>query len=110
MTVNDLEVSTFQKRPCYRYIRTADKLPALGSGARVARVKLFDPCSGWTWYLAEYDPETRQAYGVVVGNETERGYFDMGELVSHRSNGFGLPIERDLHWTPCPLSEIAGAS
>ena len=81
-----------------------------GGGARVARVKLFDPCSGWTWYLAEYDPETRQAYGVVVGNETERGYFDMGELVSHRSNGFGLPIERDLHWTPCPLSEIAGAS
>lgn len=27
----DLEASTFQKRPCYRYIRKADKVPALGA-------------------------------------------------------------------------------
>ena len=67
--IADLEASTFQKRPCYRYIRRTDDMPALGSGARVARVKLFDPSGGWTWYVAEYDAETRQAYGLVDGFE-----------------------------------------
>jgi len=103
----DLEVSTFQKRPAYRYIRASDKMPPLAEGDDgdgIARIKLFDPTGSWTWYLSEYDPETRRAFGLVHGFEAEYGYIDMAELVAFRGR-FGLPIERDLHWTPRPLAE-----
>ena len=36
--------------------------------------------SNWTWYLTEYDPETEDAYGLVVGLEPEWGYFNLKEL------------------------------
>ncbi|KKK73646.1 hypothetical protein LCGC14_2891760 [marine sediment metagenome] len=56
----DLEASTFQKRPAYRYIRESDKLPSLEPEEEpIARIKLFDPTGSWTWYIAAYDPETR---------------------------------------------------
>ena len=105
----DLEVSTFQKRPAYRYIRESDKLPSLEpeEAEPIARIKLFDPTGSWTWYIAAYDPATRAAYGLVDGFEKEYGTFDMQELVEHRGR-FGLPIERDLHWKPCPLRSLDG--
>lgn len=100
----DLEASTFQKLPAYRYIRESDQMPALGTDNGTARVKLFDPTGSWTWYISEYDPKTREAYGRVHGFEDEYGYIYMPELVEFRGR-FGLPIERDLHWQPRPLSE-----
>ena len=100
----DLERSTFQKLPAYRYIRESDHLPVVAPEEPVALVKLFDPTGSWTWYIAAYDPETRQAYGLVHGFDDEYGYISMAELVDIRGQ-FGLPIERDLHWTPKPLSE-----
>ena len=105
----DLEASTFQKRPCYRYIRKSDHMPPLRSdegSEELARVKLFDPTGSWSWYISEYDPKTRRAFGLVHGFERELGYIDMAELVAHRGR-FGLPIERDLYWTPRPLSECS---
>ena len=100
--------STFQKRPCYRYIRESDKLPTIDATREVAdpiaKVKLFDPTGSWTWFIAGYDPETRRAYGLVSGFEDECGDIDMSELVAIRGQ-FGLPIERDLYWEPRPLSE-----
>lgn len=108
--MTDLERSTYQKRPAYRYLRASDKLPsiaeALADDRPVARVKLFDPTGSWTWYVAGYDPETRRAFGMVDGFEREIGDFDMAELVEYRGR-FGLPIERDLWWTPTPLAEVA---
>jgi len=103
----DLECSTFQKRPAYRYIRASDKLPGLYEAPidPVARIKLFDPTGSWTWYIAAYDPETRIAYGVVDGFEKECGDIYMPDLVEFRG-GFGLPIERDLSWKPTPLSQL----
>lgn len=103
----DYEASTFQRRPCYRYIRAADALPGLDdAGTPLARVKLFDPTGGWTWYISAYDPQTRTAFGLVDGFEKEYGYIDMGELVAYRGR-FGLPLERDLYWQACPLSSLA---
>lgn len=104
----DLEASTFQKRPCYRYIRQSDKLPTYEelAGDPIAHVKLFDPTGSWTWYIASYDPETRIAWGLVDGFEKELGDFSMEELVTIRGR-FGLPLERDLYWTPRPLAECA---
>ena len=108
--MKDLEASTFQKRPAYRYIRKSDKVPGFrtdGDSAKMAKVKLFSPSGSWTWYISEYDPETRTAFGLVDGFERELGYFSMEELVSLRVPPFGLPIERDLSWRPRPLSECA---
>ena len=106
----DLEASTFQRRPAYRYIRLTDKLPPLGATREeadpTACVKLFDPTGHGTWYVVEYDPATRVAFGLVDGFEREAGDFSMAELVDFRGQ-FGLPIERDLTWSPRPLSECA---
>ena len=108
--MKDMEVSTFQKRPAYRYIRASDKVPTFRSDGKAASnmalVKLFDPTGSWTWYISEYDPDTRTAFGLVDGFERELGYFSMEELVNLRGR-FGLPLERDLHFKPQPLSELA---
>ena len=36
--------------------------------------------SNFTWYMTEYDRETSNAFGLVVGNEPEWGYFNLNEL------------------------------
>ncbi len=36
--------------------------------------------SNWTWYMTEFDLETRDAYGLVLGIEPEWGYFNLDEL------------------------------
>src|SRR5262245_7379941 len=67
----------------------------------VAVVKFFTPWSSWTWYVSEYDPAERLCFGLVVGLETELGYFSVNELEAIRGPG-GLTIERDLYWHPRP--------
>lgn len=67
--------------------------------------KFFDPCGSWTWYPYEYDPERREFFGMVHGDEEELGYFSLDELQSIRGP-LGLGIERDRGWTPRPLSAI----
>jgi hypothetical protein len=109
MATTDHEVSTFQKRPAYRYIRAADRLPSTAE-ARAAEdpmlvVKLFDPTGSASWYIAGYDPSTRNATGVAHLHEIEAGDFSMAELVALRGR-FGLPLERDLYWSPTPMSEV----
>jgi hypothetical protein len=110
--MTDLERSTFQGRPCYRYIRSTDRLPLPyadqreGLGEPVL-VKLFNPQGAGTWFITAYDPETRRAYGAVdLGYGPEVGAFDMAELIAFRGC-FGLPLERDLWWTPKPLRDVA---
>jgi len=97
-------------RPCYRYIRSSDKLPAIGQTAgdrnAMARVKLFDPCGSWTWYVSEHNPGTGECFGLVDGFEKELGYFDLSELQEWRGKGLGLPLERDLHFKPCLLTSL----
>jgi hypothetical protein len=96
--------------PAYRWVRETDKIPALGTGSGdlvvdpIVKVKLFNPSGSWTWFITEYDPETGDAFGLVDGQEEELGYFNLIELADVRGS-LGLPIERDLHWTPKPLSE-----
>lgn len=105
-------------------IKTA--LPALYSQEHqpdpTVIVKLFCPWNGWTWYATEGSPvnadgkmipsdDTEQAatdflfFGWVVGQAPELGYFSLSELESVRGP-FGLRIERDLHFTSKPLSEV----
>jgi len=82
-------------------------------GEAVVYVKYFCPDSNWRWYASEGSPvaedDNRQDFkffGLVEGMEKELGYFMLSELES--ANGpMGLPIERDIHWQPKTLSQIA---
>lgn len=75
------------------------------AGQAVAVVKFFTPWTNWTWYATEYDGEDL-FYGLVDGHCKELGYFSLSELQS--LNGpWGLKIERDRHWSPKPLEQIA---
>ena len=72
-----------------------------------ATAHFFSPLSGWDWYMTEYDPETGEAFGFCSGPFPELGYFSIREFEEiNRRHGFEL-IERDAHFTPCRLSEVA---
>jgi len=83
-------------------------LPPLGAGdadgPAIARVKLFTTDSSWTWYASEFDGDDT-LYGLVDGFELEYGYFSLSELEGVRGP-LGLPIERDLSFTPLPLPDL----
>jgi hypothetical protein len=108
MSNHPYEASPYLAGPAYTYITPDDGLPPIQQAGddsdAIARVKLFDPNGGWTWYVAGYDPETRIAWGLVDGFEQEYGSIDMAELVTVRG-ALGLPVERDLYWQPRPLAE-----
>ena len=69
--------------------------------------KFFTPDSSWTWYATEGSQEGEDFifFGMVRGFEQEWGYFSLNELSSVRGP-LGLPIERDLYFTPKPWSEV----
>jgi Protein of unknown function (DUF2958) len=66
--------------------------------------KFFYPDFSWTWYAIEFDGNDL-FFGYVAGFECELGYFSLAELKANRGK-WGLPIERDLYFSPTPLSEI----
>ena len=95
------------------------KLPPLYSqdgkgGKAVAYVRYFSPSSSWSWYATEGEPVMDDSgqevdyrfFGLVDGHVKELGYFSLAEFESV-SGPMGLPIERDLHWQPKTLEEIA---
>ncbi len=67
--------------------------------------RFFTPDSNWTWLATEFDPEEGRFFGLVDGFESELGYFLLEELETSRGP-LGLSIERDLHFTPAPLSTL----
>lgn len=85
------------------------KLPKLyeqenkGDEAMV-HMKFFDPCSNWTWFVTEFDG-VDTFFGLVIGHETEFGYFSLKELQDCKGP-LGLGIERDLYFNPMPLKEL----
>ena len=69
--------------------------------------KFFNPVGSQTWFILEYDPETKLAFSYVIGMyEDEFGYVSIEELESIELP-YWLTIERDLHFTPCRLSECS---
>ena len=71
----------------------------------VARVKIFDPCGSWTWYVQEFDPETNEAFGLVDGFEKELGYFDLSEM-SEVAGPLKIGLEVDVRFEPMPIKEL----
>lgn len=74
--------------------------------------KFFDPTGSWTWYVIEGREEEDEDYlffGYVVGFDAELGYFTLKQLETSKEGLMGiqaLPIERDLYFTPCRVSEV----
>ena len=92
------------------------KIPALYSQEHekdpMVICKFFDPTGSWTWYATEGE-ETENGdflfFGYVIGFEAELGYFTLSQLQTAKRGLTGLqalPIERDLYFTPCRLSEV----
>ena len=87
-----------------------EKIPA---SKKIVFAKFFLPFIWWTWFVLEgawnEDNEDYIFFGLVHGFEKEYGYFSLNEL---ESIGVTSPelcrIERDLYFTPAPLSSITG--
>jgi hypothetical protein len=83
-------------------------------GKAIVHVKFFTPSSSWTWYVTEGQPVLDESgkeidfefFGLVDGHDREFGYFMLGEL-EEVQGPMGFPIERDLHFKPTTLAEIA---
>lgn len=90
----------------------AKTIPRLYASEKVkdpmVHVKFFTPDSSWTWLVTGFDPDERRCFCLVIGLETELGYFSLDELEEVRGP-MGLPIERDLSFKPKPLSECRKA-
>ena len=90
----------FKEYPLYSQEKEKDPLVV---------AKLFDPCGSATWYILEYDPEQKIAFGYVMGlHVDELGYTSLLELESIE-RPFGLTIERDLYFVQSRLSKFKGA-
>jgi len=77
-------------------------------GEQTVIAKFFNPQGGGTWYLTEYDPETKIAFGFVSifgDHNDEWGSFAVWELEEHKG-AFGLGIERDRFFTERKAKEI----
>ena len=69
--------------------------------------KFFTPMSSWTWYVIEYNPETREFFGIVCGHEQELGYFSLDELEGLTAMNGKLPlVERDRWFTPTLVKDL----
>ena len=71
---------------------------------RTFHVKLFDPCSGWTWYIQDWDGSDI-CFGWVIGLDKEWGSFSLLELANIK--GFlGLGIEVDEFFQPTSTEKV----
>ncbi len=84
-------------------------LPKLYSQENVAdpivQVKFFNPCGAATWYATEFDGEDIFFGWADLGWGGEFGNFSLSEMEAVRLP-MGLKIERDMYFTPAPLSTV----
>ena len=84
------------------------KLPPLGATDDqtdpVAIVKFFNPTGIGTWWAIEFDSKTGIFFGKADLGFPELGSFSLKELQSYKGP-LGLGIERDIHFTPKPISQ-----
>lgn len=65
----------------------------------VVIAKFFTPWKNFTWYVTEGEKQSDGDwifFGLVVGLETEMGYFRLSDLEAIKGP-YGLKIERDIH-------------
>jgi hypothetical protein len=71
-------------------------------------MKLFTPWTNWTWYITEGEDRDGDylMFGYVIGHEREWGYISLNELKAVKGP-MGLKIERDIHFSSKPASQIS---
>jgi len=91
-------IALFEKYPLYSQEESSDKLII---------AKVFDSFGSATWYLTEYNPTDKIAFGYVTGlGGDEWGYVSIDELEGINHSQLGVPrIERDLYFTQVEFSE-----
>ncbi len=68
--------------------------------------KLFDPCGSASWFLLEYDPVEKRAFGYVTGmTSDELDYISLTEMESIKGL-LGIGIEQDMYFVQKRLSEL----
>jgi Protein of unknown function (DUF2958). len=74
----------------------------------IVHVKFFQPWGAWTWFATEGEQQGDDFifFGYVIGQEREWGYFSLNDLTSV-TGPFGLKIERDIHFSPKPKSQVS---
>jgi hypothetical protein len=68
------------------------------------RVKFFDPCGYYTWYVQDWDGSDI-CFGYVVGDFPEWGSFSLSELASVKGR-LGIGIEVDTGFRPKAVDEV----
>ncbi len=105
----------FAKDPAYQYITSNDEIPNyrdMNPDDPTAHVRLFLPNSRFEYYVTALTiySDTPVLTGFCVSplgpDCDEEGDMAVSELIALRDPLFKLPVERDLSWTPKPLSEI----
>lgn len=78
-----------------------------GSKDPMVYMKLFTPWTSWTWFITEGEDRDGDylMFGYVIGQSKEWGYVSMNEIRSVTGPG-GLEIERDIHFSPKPKSQV----
>jgi hypothetical protein len=80
----------------------------IDSNDKLVTAKYF--AGGLTWYMVEYDPENKIAFGYVQNHVdpsfSEWGDFSIWEFEEYnKGNNFPF-IERDLHFKPQKIREL----
>ena len=73
----------------------------------VFRVKLFDPCGSWTWYVQDGDGSDL-CFGYVIGHDNEWGSFSLAQLASVKGR-MGIGIEIDTGFRPTLADDVFDA-
>jgi hypothetical protein len=107
VTTGPRKLALFHKALTLRGVPKIYHQDGLGLAA-TAYVKLFDPASGWTWFITEWDGADN-CFGLVIGHEAELGYMSLQELSRVRGR-LGIGIEVDVHFLPQPLAEAKKTS
>lgn len=71
-------------------------------------VKLFAPSGSATWWIYSMD-KNGDCFGVAQISDREYGYFNIHEITKLRVKPFGLPVERDMYYTPETFGELLWA-
>ena len=71
---------------------------------KVLQVKYRSINSNWEWYLIEYDKEKKLAFGYVIGQEKEFGYFSLDEF--KEVNEERIEIVRDTEFQAIKFKDL----
>jgi hypothetical protein len=96
-------------RDAFTYVPDDVPIPRLyaqdGMGdSAVVWLKWFFPAGSATWFITEYSPDERRAFGLCDLGYPELGYVSLDEIEA--INIRGLRVERDVWWTPKTMREV----